>query len=210
MRIVLLFLLLLTCPSVAAAQPVGLEWSKRQLSAELELARGKQVYFFIDLPAAVIRFRASGVTLAELPLHRQHIWGVPATEPQTRLRKKDALFEPQRTVIRLSPAGKEPQLTTPSEPPALELSDMPVRYRLQMEDGTVLRIVPRPSTLAGRVLERGRTLLWLLTRPLISIWNFLCRRPYTEIRLELDADAGRLLYWSLNEEAACLINWPQE
>jgi len=210
MRIVLFLVLLLASPVAAAPERVSLDWSKRLLAAELELARGNRVYFFIDLPAAVIRFRASGVTLAELPVHRQRIWGVPATEPQTRLRKKDALFEPQRTVIKLSPAVKEPQLTTPAEPPALELSDMPTRYRLQLEDGTVLRIVPRQSTLGGRVLEGGRTLVWLLTRPLISVWNFLCRRPYTEIRLELDADAGRLLYWSMNEEAGCLINWPQE
>jgi len=211
MRPLLVLLVLLLGPGLAAAapNPEQLASARELLAAELPLARGTKVYFLIDLDRSVVTFKASGVSLAELPILVQRTWGPASANSATRLLDKDALFEPQREVIRIPQPGQTPEIRKPADLPALELSDMPVRFRLYLADGTILRIGPRSGGGFGRGLDGLRSLGWLLTRPLISDWNFVRRRPYTEVRLALEADDARLLFWSLSEGADCLIIWPR-
>ena len=206
----LLILLVLLLPAGAAAAPSGdvSVATYRLLNAELHLARQKQIYFLFDLPAGRIEFRASGLTVAELPLAGWRLWGRPGEPRAAVLVEKDSLSPPQRTTIRVSPGSETPTVTAGGNLEALELGDMPERYQLVLDDGIVIRVAPVAQGILGRIVDGWRWFGWYLSRPLISDWKFVRGKPYTELVVVLQPHDAKLLYWSFTAGERSLIRWP--
>ena len=206
----LLILLILFLPAGAGAASVGdaSVATYRLLSAELHLARQKQIYFLFDLPAGRIEFRATGLTVAELPLAGWRRWGRDGEPQATVLLEKDSLSQPQRTKIKVAPGSETPTVTAGGHLEALELDDMPERYQLVLDDGTVIRVAPVAQGILGRIVDGWRWFGWYLSRPLISDWKFIRGKPYTELVVVLQPRDAKLLYWSFTAGERSLIRWP--
>ena len=217
----ILLALLLCGPAAAAEESADLAQTNRLLQAEYDLAKSQQLYFFIDLQAKRIFFRTSGVTLAELPILSLRSWGRPAEGIAYTLVKKTARDEPVREQVLIPPApGKEPE--KPAEPvieakkpqapvlQALEIADMPTEYVLQLDDGTLLTVHAELSEANTMTKLRWQAVRssWFLTRPLISVWHRWHGSPYNEMSLTLPEREARMLYWSFQEGARCLVRWP--
>jgi hypothetical protein len=217
----ILLALLLCSPVTAADETAELAQTNRLLQAEYDLAKSQQLYFFIDLQANRIYFRTSGVTLAELPILSLRSWGRPADGIAYALAKKTAREEPVREQVLIPPApGKEPE--KPAEPvieakkpqapvlQALEIADMPTEYVLQLDDGTLLTVHAELSEANTMTKLRWKAVRssWFLTRPLISVWHRWHGSTYNEMSLTLPEREARMLYWSFQEGARCLVHWP--
>ncbi len=208
----LLAALILTVGRSAGAEPPtedDLRRANRLLTAELGLAKETRIYFLFDVPGGAVRFRASGLTVAELPIVRWRLWGLPRDIQPAILADKDSLFEPTRKKIQIPPPDGGTEIKADTEFNALELDDMPVRYRLLLDDGVEIRVVPAAEGLIGRFLEGWRTVGWYLSQPLISNWKFIQGKPYTELVLALQPRDARLLYWSFTAGSHGLVNWPR-
>lgn len=219
MRIFLFILtLLLLCMPAAADEAADLVQTNRLLQAEYDLASSQKLYFIFDLPANRILFRVSGTTLAELPILSLRSWGRPADGLVYTLAQKSARQEPQREQILIP--GQEPEkpaqpVITDGKPAApalqaLEITDMPTSYVLQLDDGTLLVVDARledPGTWV-RAKQRAARLSWYITRPLISVWQHWHGSTYNEMSLTLPEREARMLYWSFQEGASCLVHWP--
>jgi hypothetical protein len=182
-----------------AADLAALEEANALLQAEYQLAKKEQLYFFFDLPARQVRIKASGVTLATLPAAQVQQRGQRGQAGLRSLRARQTSSPPQRVAIdpgAVKKAGK-------FELQALELDDMPDAYRLLLDDGTILTVAPRTEGFWGQLTEMTAQLRWRL----ICKWYSLRGKPYTELRLTLAAPDARRLYWSFQEEMACLIAW---
>jgi hypothetical protein len=220
--LIILLTLLLCGPVAAGDDTADLLQTNRLLQAEFDLAKSQQLYFFIDLPEARISFRASGVTLVELPILAVRSWGRPADGIAYTLARKTARIEPVREQVLIPPApGKDPEKPAepviearkPTEAPplqALEVTDMPTDYVLELNDGTLLTV--HADLAEAGIFTKLRWKLvrfsWYLTRPLISVWNHLQGRSYNEMLLILPERETRMLYWSFDEDARCLVRWP--
>jgi hypothetical protein len=219
--LIMLLALLLAGAAVAGDDAADLLQTNRLLQAEYDLAKSQKLYFVIDLPARRILFRASGVTLAELPILTLRSWGRPADGITYTLARKTARQEPVREQVLIPPApGKEPD--KPAEPviearkpeapalQALEIADMPTDYTLQLDDGTLLTVHAELAEAGLLTRLRWQTVRfsWYLTRPLISVWHRLRGSAYNEMLMVLPERETRMLYWSFQEGARCLVRWP--
>jgi hypothetical protein len=218
------FLLLLLWVPVACGDDLAeLAQTNRLLQAEYELAKSQKLYFVFDLPASRVLFRASGVTLVDVPILELRNWGRPADGLTYTLAKRTAGKEPSREKIAI-PDGKEEEKPVapkpppkPGEPPkapdlqALEIGDMPTEYVLQLNDGTLLTVrSPLPEQAGFK--EKLRAFInrnsWFITRPLLSIFHHRQGTTYNEMLLTLPEREARMLYWSFQEGARCLVHWP--
>jgi hypothetical protein len=191
-------------PPVRAADPAALEESSRLLKAEYQLAQKEQLYFLFDLPGRQVQVKVSGVVLARFTIQKLQRRGVPGQGGVHTLAGRRALSAPQRVAI--GPQAKQKKSGT-FELQALEIHDMPSAYRLLLDDGSVLAITPEGEGFWGQAAAWPRELFWRLSRPFISGWHSLRRKPYTELRLTLTAHDARRLYWSFQEGMPCLIAW---
>ena len=215
-----LLLLLLWIPGAAADEATELAQTNRLLQAEYELAKSQKLYFIFDLPVGRIQFKSSGIVLAEAPILTMHSWGRPVDGLTYTLTKRTARKEPEREKVAI-PDGKEAETPAapqpapkPGEAPkiqALELSDMPTEYTLELDDGTLLTV---RSPLAENVdfKEKFRYLRdkysWYVDRSLKSIWHHRQGTTYNEMLLTLPEREARMLYWSFQVGARCLVHWP--
>lgn len=228
MRLIrLVFALLLTAvlwvPAAAADELADLVQTNRLLQAEYELAKSQQLYFIFDLQAAQILFKVSGVTVAKLPILSLRSWGRPADGIAYALASRSARKEPEREQIAI-PDGKDAEKPATPPPPlkpgetpkapelqALEIADMPTEYVLRLNDGTLLTVRAKLSETAGfkeKLAYHLDRYSWFITRPLISVWQHRQGQPYNEMLLTLPEREARMLYWSFQEGARCLVRWP--
>jgi hypothetical protein len=173
-----------------------LEGINRLLRAEYQLAKKDQLYIVLDLPAGQVQIKASGVVLASLPVQQWQRHGELGLEGWRTLSARQAAAAPQR--ITIDPQAEKAPGKFKLQ--ALEMDDMPSAYRLLLDDGSALVIVPQAEGYWGQLAAT-------LSRPLISGWHSLRRKPYTEVRLTLAAHDARRLYWSFQEGMPCLIAW---
>lgn len=215
--IVLLFCTVL-CPAFARADDLeALEVANRRLRAEYELASKSQLYFIFDLPAKKVQFKSSGLAVAELPVQTVNFWGQVGGGDKIRtVAAKQSYYTPQREVLKIPPPEQsakpeaEPEAEAKAEPKkfelaALELSDMPTSFQVHFDDGLLVSVKPAPEEVSRRIwwtLGKG---FWYLSRPLISIWNFLHKQTYSEILLTMPPKDAQLLYWSLTDGSSCLL-----
>ena len=219
-----IFLSLLLCvPVTASDEFADLAQTNRLLQAEFELAKSQKLYFIFDLQASQILFKVSGVTLAELPILAVRSWGRPADGLAYTLASRSARKEPEREKIAIPDGNEEAKPVTPPpvpkagekpKPPelqALEIADMPTEYTLQLDDGTLLTVRSSLAETAG-FKAKFRNIVnkfsWFITRPLISVWQHWHGNSYNEMLLTLPEREARMLYWSFQEGARCLVRWP--
>jgi hypothetical protein len=218
------FLLLLLWVPVAAGDSLAdLAQTNRLLQAEYELAKSQKLYFIFDLQTSRILFKASGITLAEAPILSLRSWGRPADGLTYTLAKRTARKEPEREKIAIPDGKEEVKPATPAPPPkpgetpkppalqALEISDMPTEYTLELNDGTLLTI-RAPLAAEADFREKIRYFAdkysWYFDRPLKSIWHHRRGSTYNEMLLTLPEREARMLYWSFQEGGRCLVHWP--
>lgn len=216
-------ILLFGAPVAARDESAELAQTNRLLQAEFELAKSQKLYFFIDLQASRILFKASGITLAELPILSLRSWGRPADGIAYTLASRSARKEPEREQIAIPDGTEEEKPATPPPAPkpgekpkppelqALEIADMPTEYTLTLDDGTLLTVRSSLAETAG-FKEKLRNIAtkssWFITRPLISVWQHWHGNTYNEMLLTLPEREARMLYWSFQEGARCLVRWP--
>jgi len=214
MRPILFFLiLLLLVPKAASADQERLrtlEKAHHLLQAEYDLASRPRIYFVFDLPARAVRYKARGITLADLTMSRVRVWGDLGGVKLGFLAEKDSFHTPERETVKINlqegiNAAKAPGKQAHHDPPALELSDMPRAFQLRLDDGTRITVRPEPGGFFSRfwmMMEQG---FWTLSRPLATVWNFLFDKPHAEVFLSLQARDAQRLYWALADGSACLL-----
>lgn len=217
MRYFILFCLLSLCPMISLATSqaddlAALEAANRRLRAEYELASQSQIYFMFDLEAGKVQFKASGLAVAELPVHAVRFWGPVTTDKVRTVVSKHSFFTPEREVLKIpSPEENTKTEDKPKSDPkkfelaALELSDMPSSFQLRFDDGLLITVGPAPEGILSRLWRSLGKIFWYLSRPLLTLWSTLHRESYTEILLTMPPRDAQLLYWSLTEGASCLL-----
>jgi hypothetical protein len=214
---ILLLLCSVLCPGISGADDLDtLEATNRRLRAEYELASKSQLYFVFDLSAKKVQFKASGLAIAELPVQKVSFWGQVSGDKVRTVAAKHSFNTPEREVLKIpSPeesakSETEPKAEVKADPKkfelaALELSDMPTSFQIRFDDGLLVSVKPAPEEIFRRIwwtLNKG---FWYLSRPLITVWNFLHKRPYSEILLTMPPKDAQLLYWSLTDGSSCLL-----
>lgn len=201
MRPFLTILALLACAGTAVAdEAADLRRDHKLLEAEMRLARGGQLYIIFDLIEHRVSFRSSGVTLVQLPLVRPHLDGPLPPASTLLLASRETKDPPRRETIHIPENdidNEEPVIARNEdvgEFQALELADMPDRYRLVLADGTTLDIGPARSGLGTCIGRIGHGFLDLFGTP-----------DTARLQLALAPDDARQLYWSFAENAPCLI-----
>jgi len=212
---VILTLFCLLFPAVAGADELeALESTNLRLRAEYDLAVKQKLYFVFDLPARQVQFKASGIAVAELPIQNVSIWGQLAGDKVRSVLTKRSLFTPEREVLKIPPPAQSTKPETETEPKAepkkfelqaLELADMPTSFQLLFDDGLVVSVKPVPEEFLRRQAWTLGRWFWHLSRPLISDWNFIRKKTYTEILLTMPPKDAQLLYWSLADGSSCLL-----
>jgi hypothetical protein len=94
---------------------------------------------------------------------------------------------------------------------ALEIADMPTEYVLKLDDGTLLTVrstLPEQADYKEKIRYYTDKYSWYITRPLISLSQHRQGNTYNEMLLTLPEREARMLYWSFQEGARCLVHWP--
>ncbi len=201
----LLFLCLFLAVRVEAAPAPELDRLVREnnlLKSEHQLAKTPQVYVLFDLVEKKIFIKARGTVLKELSIDSLRIWGASIQVKPLTLLKKDALIEPGRKEIKPAKEGEE----TTSELEALQVGDMPARYRLSLDGNIWLYVRPKAEGTLSTVLNILSSLKsYLIIKPLGTLWHALRGESFTEIVLYLSENDARSLYWALQEGYGCMI-----
>lgn len=215
--LILLLLCSVLCPEIAAADDIeALEATNRRLRAEYELASKSQLYFVFDLSAKKVQFKTSGLAIAELPVQKVSFWGQVGGDKVRTVAAKHSFNTPEREVLKIpSPEESakpeaEPNAEVKADPKkfelaALEISDMPTSFQVRFDDGLLIAVKPAPEEFFRRIWWTINKGFWYLSRPLVTVWNFLHRQHYSEILLTMPPKDAQLLYWSLTEGSSCLL-----
>lgn len=190
---------LLAALTVTAASPALSDerarapWREnRRLAAEVALAGTPKPYFIFDLERRNIALKTRGMTLLEIPVLEQGIWGPrPAIGP-TRVKHRDALARPE---VR---PGEEKTAAT-LEQQILELDDMPTLYRMQLAGGMEILVLSRADGGLGNWRNRAGVWRWWLTRPLVTLRQRRQRQEAATVYVVLKPQDAQRLYWSLFE-----------
>jgi hypothetical protein len=201
----LLFLSLFLTLGVEAAPAAELDQLAREnnlLKSEHQFAKTPQVYVLFDLVEKKIFIKARGTVLKELPIDSLRIWGASIQVKPLTLLKKDALIEPGRKEIKPAKEGEE----TTSELQALQVADMPARYRLSLDGNIWLYVRPKAEGTLSTLLNTLSSLKsYLIIKPVGTLWHALREESFTEIVIYLSENDARSLYWALQEGSGCVI-----
>ena len=212
MTVRFVFILICLCNALFAAANVSaddihdLSIENELLESELALAQKAKVYFIFNLKDKKVYIRARGATLKELPIVKVKAWNlyIPA-KPQALL-KRSTLFKPRREDIK--PQEKETGSSDKFEIDALELDDMPSRFNLILDDYVTITVRPTSHGVLSYLGNMGYSLLWHISRPLITLWGFLGKKPYSSIYISMEKMDAQSLYWSFYEGSQCIIYNP--
>ena len=201
----LLFLCLFLAQGVEAAPLPELDRLVREnnlLKSENQVAKTPQVYVLFNLVEKKIFIKARGTVLKELSIDSLRIWGASIQVKPMTLLKKDALIEPERKEIKPAKEGEE----TTSELQALQVGDMPARYRLSLDDTIRLYVRPKAEGTLSTLLNVLSSLKsYLIIRPLGTLWYALRGESFTEIVIYLSENDARSLYWAFQEGYDCIV-----
>ena len=212
MRIILFIIIqLLGAASMAMADDrvENLLQANVLLQAEFDLARSGELYLLIDMQVNQLQLKASGLALQTWRVDRYRRWGHPSALPVSRLKSKSVFYKPERNVqvVNMTEPGVE---AVSKSFKALELTDMPTSYAMDLVNGTTISVRSIPVAWFEHIRSALEAIAWYLSRPLISSWNFLRSSPYNELALSLTAQDARMLYWAFIEGTPCLIRLPAE
>jgi hypothetical protein len=201
----LLLLLFIYAVSAEAASPADQDRTpgKNALwQSEYLLARTPQIYLIFDLSEKKVLIKAKGLVLRELPIESYSVWGTPVQPKLLPLISKSALLKPKRA--ELKPAQKDENNSPVLQ--ALQVEDMPARYRLNFAGG--IRIYVRPES-EGALLSLANLFSslksHLFIRPIGFLWNKLSGENFIEIAVYLKEKDAKSLYWAFQEGFTCII-----
>ncbi|MBI4844036.1 MAG: hypothetical protein HY809_06915 [Nitrospirae bacterium] len=203
--------------SAQAETPEGPSIEEEILKSELELAKKPNIYFVINLKEMKISIKAKGMALKEIDIREIKFWGNSLPAAAYKMVNKSAFAEPRRDVItpqkEEEEAKKEDNTAAESKTDkfdiqALELGDMPSSYTLLFEEGFSIIIRPHREGFRSALYSAGGAIGWYLSRPLVTVWNTIKKRPYLAIKLSLSERDARALYWSFYDGANAVIYGP--
>jgi len=201
----LLFLSLFLTLGVEAAPAAELDQLAREnnlLKSEHQFAKTPHVYVLFDLVEKKIFIKVRGTVLKELPITSLKIWGAPISVKPMTLLKKDAFIEPGRKEIKPAKEGEE----TTSELQALQVGDMPARYRLSLDGNIWLYVRPRAEGTLSTLLNTLSSLKsYVIIKPMGTLWHALRGESFTEVVIYLSENDARSLYWAFQEGYGCVI-----
>jgi len=186
----ILIILIIAIHSSAFA---GLLEENRFLEAELSLAKKPNIYFVFNLENKMVEIKVRGTTLREFPIKGVRLWGSPPVVSYSKLIKKTALLKPKRKEIKPKKENDSDEEDT-FQIEALELKDMPSRYKLLFGNGMRLLVSPKPEGFFGWIAHALRAILWYVVRPIESAWGVLLKRPFYAIRIEVSIDASGVIF----------------
>ncbi len=193
----------------------GLVRDARALDAEIKLAGKPKPYFVIDARDATLLIKAAGLTLKAIPITRMTTWGDPVAPVPRTLIRKSTLIEPKRPTINPETAKKQAEGDESSasnqaaaELEALELKDMPSRFRLDLDQGLHFAVRPVPEGVVSWVREAVYYAAWYLARPLATVWSRALGKPYSALYLRVAAQDARALYWACADGSELLVIGP--
>ncbi len=206
---VLLILFMLFAFPAGADELADLQADNQMLQDELRLSRNAKLYIIFDLRQQQCLFKASGVTVKQLPILQGSIYG---TLPEMKVRKltaKKSFLAPKRPEVKILDKNKK-QKPVPAGDTlnALEINDMPGNYRLILDDGTRLLVRAETSGFWSAISRWWSDISGALIRMLQMFWHALFGKTYTEVILTIPLQDSRQLYWSFDEGAPCLIRNP--
>lgn len=188
------------------------------LNSELSLAKKPNIYFIFDLKNNEVLLKARGLVLKKMKIKHMKFWGSYIDTTPRAMLKKSALFkEPKR--INIDPIKAKEEETAPApattttpgayEVEALELKDMPTIYYLEFHEGIFISVRPASaSAFTSKLYAAANYTGWLISRPLLTIWNTFKGRPFTSIYLEMSEEDARSIYWALVENSENIIYKP--
>ena len=201
----LLFLSLFLTLGAEAASAAELDQLAREnnlLKSEHQFAKTPHVYVLFDLVEKKIFIKVRGTVLKELPITSLKIWGAPISVKPMTLLKKDAFIEPGRKEIKPAKEGEE----TTSELQALQVGDMPARYRLSLDGNIWLYVRPRAEGTLSTLLNTLSSLKsYVIIKPMGTLWHALRGESFTEVVIYLSENDARSLYWAFQEGYGCVI-----
>jgi len=171
--------------------------------SEYQLAKTPQIYLIFELLEKKILIKARGVVLKELPIESYTLWGALLQPKPLTLLSKSAIIKPKRTEVK--PTQKIDE-ENPSALLALQVEDMPARYRLNIDGGIRLYVRPKSDGVLLTIFNLFSSLKsYLFTRPFGILWNGLQGGNFTEIVICLREKDARSLYWAFQEGFSCII-----
>ena len=212
MTVRFIFILICLCNALFAAANVSandildLSIENELLESELALAQKAKVYFIFNLKDKKVYIRARGATLKELPIVKVKAWNLRIPAKPQALLKRSTLFKPRREDIK--PQEKETAPSDKFEIDALELDDMPSRFNLILDGGVEITVRPTPRGVLSYLENIGYSLFWHISRPLLTVWSFLGKQPYSSLYISMGKTDAQSLYWSFYEGSQCIIYTP--
>ncbi len=199
-----LFLILLAlfgAPDLSLAEKQKFIEENALLDAELKLAKKPDIYFIFNLEQKNIQIKARGVILRELPLIYADYFGNRIFSKPHILLKKRTIFKPGREKINPGRNKEDDNFQID----ALELRDMPVRYRLLTDGGASIAVRPKTDGILSALCNIPYAVKTALSVPLHALWNFLRKRPHTAVSIVLEHADAQALYWSTAEGSGIVI-----
>ena len=202
-RVLLFIIPLLLCASYCfgnEAERFVLE--NLNLETERKVARTQNIYLVFNLREKTIHIKAKGVILKEIEILDSSYWGSILPGELLTLHKKRVFMKPRRDKIKPGESKDDHVI----ELDALEVKDMPSRYKLMFDRGVNISIKPEGllSTI-GTFLPSTKN---LIIRPVITVWYRVWQKAYTRVEITLDEQAAKVLYWSFLEGMQAILYPP--
>lgn len=193
---------LVASPNASADEVRDLKVENELLESELVLAQKAELYFIFNMKDKKVYLKTRGAARKEMPIERAKAWNLNAASKPQALLKKSALFKPKRDEI----DPKENASDSPKiEIDALELEDMPSRFKLVLENGLVIKVRPTSSGLMSYPEKLWSWLTWHISSPLLTVWHSFGKTPYSSLIIYIDKKDAQSLYWSFYEGTRCII-----
>jgi hypothetical protein len=203
--LILLFLSSFAGVPVSAAEE-ELSAKNNLLRAEYQLAKISRIYMLFDLPGKKIQIKIRGLVLKELPIEAFRQWGAAIQSKPYALLSKSAILKPERAEVK---PGQKNDEENPAESPALQVANMPARYRLNFDEGIRMYVRPKSEGILPAFLNLYSALeFYLVTWPLNSLWRGLHGETFAEIIVYLSERDAKSLYWAFQDGFPCIIRAP--
>lgn len=198
-------LMVLLMSTEALCDNKGLLLRENQLlESEFKLATKPDIYFIFNLKDNKIYIKAAGTLLREMQIKGVKKWGDHAPGQQLLLLKKSTFIKPGREKIKPGETKAEDDFSIE----ALELRDMPARYMLSMDKGVSIFVRPETEGIFSGLLNLFYSAKRFISRPALSLWNALLKRPFAAIDIILDKKDAQALYWSFYEGNGAIVYSP--
>lgn len=172
------------------------------IEEEIKLSRKPDIYFVFDIQENKIYIKSRGINLKEINIQKSGYWGSPVAVSIFKVKNKSTLIKPERETIRPGSNSNKDSF----ELDALELTDMPSRFKIVFESGVTFFIRPLPegfiSTIGNAFYESSK----FFTRPVSMILKALKGAPLTTFYIVLNENDARAIYWSLSENSDVIVN----